>query len=38
MELSQIESQLNEEIFNGEIVKFKFFEDNEVSFELIDKE
>jgi hypothetical protein len=29
---------LNEEIFNGEMVKFKFFEDNEVSFELIDKE
>ena len=41
LELSQIESQLNDEIFNGEVVKFKFFEendDNHSSFELIDKE
>lgn len=40
MELSQIESQLNDEIFNGEILKFKFFEENDEhsSFELIDKE
>jgi len=27
-----------DESFNAEIVKFKFFDENDVSFELIDKE